>query len=132
MSMFSKPAAPSGGIKWEDHKGALMLIEPLGIETGIQTAFGESDAVRANVSVITGATEAEEYADTLVFPKVLQGQLRSQIGKKVLGRLGQGQGKPGQSAPWVLDEASAEDIAKAEAWVAAQAQPTITSAAAPF
>jgi hypothetical protein len=39
------------------------------------------------------------------------------IGQKVLGRLGQGQGKPGQSAPWLLNEATAEDITKAEAWV---------------
>ena len=71
--------------------------------------------------------------DTLVFPKLLQSQLRSQIGKKVLGRLGQGSAKPGQSAPWLLNEASADDIAKAEAWVRANPAPTgVTSAAAPF
>jgi len=50
----------------------------------------------------------------------------------VLGRLGQGQGKPGQSAPWLLQEASADDIAKAEAWVRQNATPIVQSAQAPF
>ena len=131
--MFEKPSAPTGGITWADHSGALLLIEPLSVETGIQTSFGAADAVRANVTIIEGPGAGESFPDTLVFPKLLQSQLRSQVGKKVLGRLGQGSAKPGQSAPWLLNEASADDIAKAEAWVRANPAPTgVTSAAAPF
>lgn len=128
---FAAPAAPGDGIKLADHLGGLLLVEVLSIETGIKTTFGDSDAVRANVYAIDGAGSPAEYEDTLIFPKVLQGQLRKSVGQKVLGRLGQGSAKPGQSAPWLLNEASADDIAKAEQWVAKNA-PAVTSAAAPF
>jgi hypothetical protein len=132
MSEFASPAAPSGGITWADHKGALLLVEPLSFEAGITTAFGVSDAVKANVYVIDGEGAGEEYAETLVFPKILQSQIKTNIGKKVLGRLGQGVGKPGQSAPWMLLDASADDTAKATAWVLQRDAQTITPAAAPF
>lgn len=130
--MFASPSSPSGGITWADHKGSLLLIEPLAAETGIQTSFGSADAVRANVYVLDGPGAGQEHPDTLVFPKLLQSQLKGQIGAKVLGRLGQGNAKPGQSAPWLLEEATADDIAKAEAWVKTNQSPAVTSAAAPF
>lgn len=130
--MFEQPAAPGGGIKWEDVKGALVLIEPTSFESQVNTSFGAADAVKANVHVIDGPGAGDSYADTLIFPKLLVSQTKGMIGKKVLGRLGQGQGKPGQSAPWLLNEASADDIAKAEAWVTQNTQPAVTSAAPPF
>ena len=132
MSMFEKPSTPSGGITWADHKGALLLIEPVSFESQIATSFGAADAVKATVHVIDGPGAGESYDDTLIFPKLLVSQTKSAIGKKVLGRLSQGSAKPGQSAPWLLAEASAEDIAKAEQWVTQQATSSVTSAAAPF
>lgn len=131
MSAFASPGTPGSGIKLADHLGALLLVEVLGVETGIPTTFGDSDAVKANVHVIDGDGAGTDYDDTLIFPKVLQSQLKKSVGQKVLGRLGQGQAKPGQSAPWLLNEATAEDVTKAEAWVA-QHSPSVTSAAAPF
>lgn len=129
MSMFSQPSAPSGGVNWSDHKGKLLLVEPLSFEPGIKTSFGDADAVKANVYAI----EADEaFEDTLIFPKLLVSQTKGQIGAKVLGRLGQGQAKPGQSAPWLLEEATADDIAKAEEWVKARAASSVTTAAAPY
>lgn len=130
--MFEQPTAPGGGIQWTDHKGALLLIEPTSFESQVNTAFGAADAVKANVYVIDGAGAGDSYAETMIFPKLLVSQTKQMIGKKVLGRLGQGQGKPGQSAPWLLNEASPEDIAKAEAWVQQNAQPAVTSAQPPF
>lgn len=115
---FSAPATASG-IKWEEHKGRLLIIEPLRVQEGIQTAFGLSDAVAANVHALTGPGEAEVFEDCLVFPKALQGQLRPRIGEKVLGRLVQGQAKVGQSPPWMLQEATEEDVAKGVAYLAA-------------
>lgn len=132
MSEFVSAAPPSGGIKFDDYKGSLLIVEPLSLESGIQTAFGTADAVKANVYALTGADTSDDYEECLIFPKVLAGQLRSQIGKKVVGRLGQGTAKPGQSAPWVLDPATPEDIEKAQAWMAKRATPTVTSAAPPF
>lgn len=130
--MFSTPSAPSGGIKWENHKSALLLVEPVSFEPQVQTSFGPADAVKATVHVLDGNGAGESYTDTLIFPKLLVSQTKGAIGEKVLGRLAQGQAKPGQSAPWLLNEATPEDITKAEAWVAQNAKPAVTSAAAPF
>lgn len=131
MSDFVSAAPPSGGVKWEELKGKLLVLEPLALEQGIQTTYGTADAVRANIHVLTGPGEAEDYADCLVFPKVLAGQLKGQIGKKVVGRLGQGSAKASQSPPWILEEAGPDDMAKAQEWLSRQ-QPTVTSAQAPF
>lgn len=130
-SMFEQPVAPGGGINWEDHKGALLLIEPTSFESQVNTRFGSNDAVKANVHVIDGPGAGESYADCLIFPKLLLAQAKGQIGKKILGRLGQGEGKTGQSPPWIFNEASADDITKGEAWVRANA-PIVSSAQAPF
>lgn len=113
---FAAPGSTSG-ISWDDHKGRLLIIEPLRIQEGIATNYGTADAVAANIHSLTGPTDAEVYEDVLVFPKVLQGQLRSKIGEKVLGRLGQGVAKAGQSPPWLLEEATADDVAKGVAYL---------------
>lgn len=131
MSEFVSAAPPSGGIDWSEHKGKLLVIEPLSFETGIHTAFGDADATKANIHVLTGPGEAEDYPEALIFPKLLASQTKGQIGKKVVGRLGQGTAKPGQSAPWLLEEATADDIAKAQEWLTKQAT-AVTSAQAPF
>ena len=119
---FASPAT-SSGIKWEDYNGALLLFDVTKQEMGVQTSFGLSDPIRANVTVLDGPKAGEEIADTLVFPKVLIGQLRANVGKKVLGRLGQGEKKPGQSAPWKLLDATEDDKAVARAHLAKNAAP---------
>lgn len=128
---FSSPASPSAGIDLKEHIGALLLIDVQSLEVGIKTVHGDNDAISCDVHVLDGPGEGTSYDGTLIFPKVLVGQLKRSIGEKVLGRLGQGVAKPGQSAPWILNEASVEDIAKAEAWVASN-KPSVTSAQAPF
>lgn len=119
---FASPAT-STGIKWEDLKGSLLLFEVHSLEAGIKTAFGETDAVRADVTVLDGTNAGDTYNDTLVFPKVLVSQLRPNTGRKVLGRLGQGAAKPGQSAPWMLQDATDDDKTVARAHVAKNAAP---------
>lgn len=130
MSEFVSASAPTGGINWSELKGKLLIVEPLAVEQGVQTVHGTTDPVRANVYALTGPDTADDYPDTLVFPKVLIGQLKNQVGKKVVGRLGQDAAKPGQSAPWVIEEASADDIEKARAYLAKSSGPV--SAQAPF
>lgn len=116
-SPFSAPAAPSAGVDWQDLDGALLLIEPHSFETAIKTTFGDKDAVRADVVVLDGDKAGEQFNDTLIFPLVLLGQLRQQIGQKVLGRLGTGNAKPGQKPPWKLNEATAADVEIGTAWL---------------
>ena len=124
---FTAPAPAGSGLKWADLLGRLLVIEPKGV-TNVDTALGPRDAVRADVHAIDG--EVEDFEDALVFPKVLQGQLRGKVDQMVLGRLAQGQAKPGQSAPWVLADPTQADMATAEAWLAARQQPKFAAPAA--
>jgi hypothetical protein len=117
--MFDGPSS-STGIKWEDINGRLLLITPHSVEVGIKTSFGDTDAVRADVTVLDGPDAPTDYRDTLIFPKVLQGQVRSNAGtgRMNLGRLGQGNKKPGQSAPWMLGDPTDADKQVARAHLA--------------
>lgn len=108
---FKAPSSASG-ITWADLKGALLLFKVHGVEAEVNTVHGANPAVRADVIVLDdkSSVDAETaYVDTLVFPKVLQSQIKGSIGGMVLGRLGQGEAKKGQSAPWMLSEATDAD-----------------------
>jgi hypothetical protein len=131
MSQFASPAE-AGGFNFEEHKGRLLMFDVASLESDVATTFGEKDAIRATVTVLDGEAVGEVAEDVLIFPLVLIQQLRPRVGQKVLGRLSQGVAKPGQKPPWKLEEATAEEIALAEKWVAENATPTVTSAAAPF
>ena len=116
---FATPAAPGGGFNAADNEGALLLIQALEIVSDIPTSYGDTDAIRANVAVLDGTNKGDTYPDSLIFPRVLQSQLRPNIGgDQVLGRLGKGTAKPGQSAPWRLDDPTPDDVTTAEKYVA--------------
>lgn len=135
MGNYATPGAPADPVNWQELTGSLLLVKPLSVETGIQTVHGAASAVRANMTVLDGPQRGREYADALVFPRMLQAQLKSRIGKMVLGRLTQGQAKPGQTAPWVLDAATDADKQIADQYRARNSQPTYAapaSAQAPF
>lgn len=106
---FADPSTPGDRLPLPELVDALLLIEVVAQETGIQTAFGQSDAIRAHVHALDGQHKGKIWQDSLIFPKVLQSQLRSSIGQMVLGRLGKGDAKPGQSAPWKLAVSTAKD-----------------------
>lgn len=106
--MFTDPSTATG-IDWKELHGSLLLFRVHGQEVGIKTVHGDSNAIRADVVVLDGDKEGEEFSDTLVFPKVLQSQLKPRVGQMVLGRLGQGHKKPGQSPPWTLSTATDEE-----------------------
>lgn len=132
QSPYAAPAAPGGGVDWQNLKGSLLLIKPLGVETDIPTVHGAATAVRATITVLDGADAGTVNDDVLVFPRVMQGQIKSRIGQLVLGRLTQGVAKPGQTAPWQLAEATQADIAVADEYMRKQQQPQVQSAQAPF
>ena len=119
---FATPAA-SSGFTFEDHSGALLIVEVLAVETDIPTTFGDKDAVRANITVVDGDHQGDVYSDTLIFPRVLIGQLRSNEGQQVLGRLSQGNAKPGQKPPWRLEDPTPADVALAEKYVESVEEP---------
>jgi len=124
---FAKPAPPGEGIKWADLNGCLLIVDVGRLEVGIPTTFGDADAVRANVTALDGPAAGQVWEDSLVFPRVLVGQLKTLEGQMVLGRLTQGAAKPGQSPPWRLSDPTDGDQAVATAYIAGR----VTAPAAP-
>lgn len=114
---FSGPAT-STGIDYGEVNGALLLFDVLEVRPTVTTTLGEKDAVACNVAVLDGPHSGDTYDDALIFPRVLQSQLRSKVGGKVLGRLGQGVAKPGQNPPWQLAEPTDADRKVGLAWLA--------------
>ena len=109
---FASPGAAGDGFVVADANGHLVVIEVHSLETGVVTSLGDRDAIRATVHDIT---DEHTFEDTLIFPKVLIGSLKSRIGQKVLGTIGQGVAKPGQNAPWIINDASGDQAAAAKA-----------------
>lgn len=124
--MFAQPAS-SSPLDLHALIGALLLIDVLSLEDHVPTVHtlpGEkTPAVRADVAVLDGPHAGEPHDGSLIFPRILQSQLKSNVGKKVLGRLRQGVAKPGKTAPWELAAATDADTAMARAWVARQGAP---------
>lgn len=125
---FSTPAA-SSGVEWESLKDSLLIIDVAAVEHDVPTVHGvAANVVKATISVVDGAKAGEVMADTLIFPKVLVSSLSPRVGHKVLARLGQGEAKPGKSAPWVLTDPTDEDVAKGIAFTKANVAPSAPSA----
>ncbi|WP_026152284.1 hypothetical protein [Actinopolyspora halophila] len=119
--MFDGPGS-AAGIQWGDLQGRLLLIKAHSVEDSISTAFGETSAVKADVVELDGPDAGTEHLDTLIFPKVLQGQVKGNAGtgRYNLGRLGRGQAKPGQSAPHQLGDPTDADKDVARRYLASQ------------
>lgn len=126
-SMFSSPAtSSSGSIKPADVENHLLIIEPTEYRQGITTTMGPADVIACTIHDVTTQTT---HHDVLLFPKVLVGSLKGSIGKRVLGIMGKGVAKAGQSAPWILVDASndPEATTAAAAYLTAQAATTLTA-----
>lgn len=117
---FGDPGERSS-FKIADHEGALLLITPREHVEGIETAYGDADAIKADIVVLTKTNgkkldEPEEHEGALIFQRVVIGQLEGKIGKgRVLGTVGRGVAKKGQSAPFLIELAddAQKDIARA-------------------
>lgn len=120
---FSGPASASG-VKVTEFEGRLLLVTPTAYEEGIETQYGAKDAVRASVVVIDeeAPEKSEKHDDVLMFQGRLIGQTKPFVGKGlVLGRLGKGEAKKGQSAPWMLEDPTDDDKVKGRAYLASVA-----------
>jgi hypothetical protein len=127
---FASPGTGGSGdtLAPADVEGHVLVVEPLEYVASITTAFGEKDAIRATVHDITTQSTAH---DVLWFPGGLIGALKGRVGQRVLGVMGKGQAKAGQSAPWVLIDASGNEAAvkAATAYLTGQVAATITAPA---
>ena len=124
---YADPAASNGDtFKPAEHNGALLLITGIVQEHDVVTEFGTANPIRCNIAVLDGDHKADTYNDTFLFGVALINKLKAYDGtdKKVLARLGQGDAKPGRSAPWILEpgtDADRETARKYEEWAAKQA-----------
>jgi hypothetical protein len=131
---FNDPGSGGDQLPIDDLKGALLLISVHEETAPIETKFGPSTAIRADVAVLDGPHKQDVYADTLIFPRVLKAQLRGSIGGRVLGRLTQGENKKG-NPPWQLAAATdteRETGRKYLVWLATQQPVTVPDDEAPF
>lgn len=116
---FAEPASASG-IAYETLLGDLLIVDVTDLVKDITTDYGTKDAIRATITVLDSDLAGATYEDVLVFPKVLQSQLRPNMGRRVLGRLSQGEAKKGQKPPWKLTQATDEDKEAAAKFMASQ------------
>jgi hypothetical protein len=125
---FDAPTQGGGSLKAADVEGHVLVVEPSEYVASIATSFGEKDAIRVTVHDIT---TSETHNDVLLFGTALIGSLKGQIGKRVLGVMGKGTAKAGQSAPWVLIDASqdANAVTAATAYLNGAVAATITAPA---
>jgi hypothetical protein len=117
--LFNAPASASG-VKVTEFEGKLLLVTPTSYEEKIDTSFGEKDAVKANVVVLDekSPTSSEKHDGMLFFQGRLIGQTKPFVGKGlVLGRLGKGEAKKGQNAPWQLEDPTDPDKDVARAYL---------------
>lgn len=127
---FDSPGSASQ-VEWENYLGKLLLITPVSKEIGVKTKdYGEKDAIRADMVVLDAPDGPEELPDILVFPLVLQGQLRRNIGKDrpVIGRLGKdkdevdSKGRVTRQGAWKLLEAADADKEKTRKYLSGNAE----------
>jgi hypothetical protein len=121
--MFQQPSQ-GDQFKAAELVGSLVLIYVLELREDVTTSFGPADAIAADIHVLQGPGAGDSYKNTLIFQKALIGSLRGAIGgDPVLGRVGQGTAKPGQSAPYILHPYTDADAAVATAWIQANQKP---------
>lgn len=132
---FNDPSSGGDFLPLDDLNGALLLFDVHEQLGEINTSFGPATPIRADAYVLDGPLKASEYIDALVFPRKLQMQLRGSIGSKVIGRLGRGAPKPGQSPPWELSVATAADKTLGQRFLdyqSAQRAPVLADPEEPF
>jgi hypothetical protein len=134
MTEYQVPSAGGDKLPLADLLGSLLRIDVLEALSNVQTSFGASDPVRAHVVALDGDRKGERFDDSLVFPRVLCSQLRPSVGKVVLGRLGKGVAKVGQSAPWQLLAPNEDDFGTAKRYDAhvAKSAPVAAASDEPF
>lgn len=101
-------------------EGNLLLVKPIQQLSGINTAFGAKDAVEADVHILDGPQGGEVLRGAYIFPLVLQGQVKGNVGtgRFNLGRVGKGTPKPGQKPPWKMLDPTESDRDLARRYIA--------------
>jgi len=103
----------------------LMLVEPVEyIESMLTSASKEpTDVFRVNILPLTGPLAGQLQEDVLIFQVALKRELKkthSGPNRWLLARCEMGAAKPGQSAPYLFNPPTAEDMAVYEKFKASR------------
>jgi hypothetical protein len=120
-------------LEWSTLLGKLVLITADHVEREVKTVHGLRDVTVGDVHVLDGQN-SELFADSYIWPGVLQGQLKNIIGtnRGVLGRVEQGRAAPGQNPPWRLATPTAADREVASKYLDSLTDDRFAPADAPF
>jgi hypothetical protein len=120
---FNAPSESGEVLAPRDLVGQLLIIHPRSVDMVKTQAYGEKEAVRVDVAVLTQQNQDGSYGvahrDVLWFSGRIIGSLKRQLGSLVLARMAIGTGKPGQNPPFELDDATqdAQAVTFAEGWI---------------
>lgn len=106
--------APTTFANITDYAGELLAVYPLEYQevTGIKARNGDDlSGVIVDFLVCSGDEAGTEFKDALVLGKVLVGSLKRKIDEAVILKIGQGDAKKGQNAPWIALETTDEEDA---------------------
>jgi len=114
MPITISPPADNGGFDKNAHLDHALLFINVTEESG-PTAFGET--TWAKIEVVADLDDNSVSRDAAIFGTFLAPSIYGAGTPIVCGRLRQGtSAKPGQSPPWLLENPTDEDLAKAENW----------------
>lgn len=108
---FTTPAK-SSDYRIADFLGELVLVRPTEVIEEMVTEVGTTDAIRADVTPLTGELAGTLCEDLLVFQLALKRALRKVLegsNPYLLGRLTKGTAKAGKSAPYIFAEPTPEE-----------------------
>jgi len=109
---FQGPSSENPYVKLSDLEGSLVVIEVQGFEAEQPTPFGFKPAIEAVVHDIDGQ---QTYRNQSLINSAIVTSLKSRVDSMVLARVVKGRAKPGQQAPWLLEDASTDPLAVEQA-----------------
>lgn len=119
---FATPTGGGDGSRIGDDVGQAILIRPTEYIPSMKTSQGPTDAVRADWIVLTGPNQGQVRNGSLIFQKVLKGELTRIMGTPkpmMVAVVSMGEARNGNNAPYLF--APADDATKALASQAASA-----------
>jgi hypothetical protein len=115
---FSKPSPGGGGFDKAAHEEhTLVFVEP--VAEAMSTSFGDTTGAKCSYVVCLDDDLVE--ADVVIFGTALQPAITDSGEEIVVGHLVKGNAKPGRSAPWLLEDPTDEELARAETFFATRA-----------
>jgi hypothetical protein len=119
---IAQPSEPDRFDK-EKNLGRLILFVDITREDGVHTGFGEADAARCRLVVTLDGPDAPDVIDDQRFFGNLGQILRRKGDRILLGRLGRGEARNGNSAPWIINKYTDDDLEIAKKWLATEDTP---------